>query len=455
VQSAQAHRENTPGLIGHENRRALPGPQFKASKSMTKYKRRLLAATGSVMTVLLMVGLSTSGSYAKAITAIPAEPHVINANESRYQIDSQVVGLKDGMEVKLFLTDGSPEKNGKRGPVATTIVAHGAFSLTGHIDQPMMGTLWIGPDIYIPMIVETARYLVKGRGDHVLAVGGQYNNVVYGYTRLRDYIAAERRAEAREKRANTDLDESDEVAVKASDEAIEKAWAPVRKIKNGYQRPLLDGDAAALVKLFTLADNHDPRYSTTQRLTMLDAYAKEVGPYPQIAHMREELTLSHKLALARQALAIGKPYKDIVARDAEGNERRLSDVLADNKLVLVNFWASWCGPCRAEFPRLAKLYKEFHGEGFEIYAVSLDEDRAQWLKALKGEKTSVGISWVNLRDDKGVAGTSASTYGIRGLPGNILITGDGIIVGHDLYDWDIDHAVRTRMNKIVVARKSS
>ncbi|MFC5580991.1 redoxin domain-containing protein [Rhodanobacter terrae] len=421
---------------------------------MTKSKTGFLTSISKMTVLLLMVGLSISNRDAGAVTTAPAKPHV-GATESRYRIDSQISGLKDGIEVKLFLTDGSPEKNGKREPAATTISAHGTFSLKGRVDQPVMGSLWIGPDNYIPMIIEPARYTIKGSGDHIIAVGGRYNDVVYGYTRLPKYIVAARRAEEREKLANTGLDESNEAAVKASNKAIDEAWVPVRKIKNGYQRQLLEGNAAVLVKLFTLADNDDPSYSMTQRMAMLDTYAEKVGPRPQIARMRRELALSQKLALARRALAIGKPYKDIVARDAEGNLRQLSDVLAHNKLVLVNFWASWCGPCRAEFPRLAKLYRQFHGRGFEIYAVSLDEDRAQWLKALKDEKTKIGVSWVNLRDDQGVAGMSASTYGIRGLPGNILIAGGGVIVGHDLYDWDIDHAVRAQMKKIVIVRKGT
>jgi thiol-disulfide isomerase/thioredoxin len=144
---------------------------------------------------------------------------------------------------------------------------------------------------------------------------------------------------------------------------------------------------------------------------------------------------------------VGKHFKDLVATDKDGHKVKLSDVVAKNKLVLLDFWASWCGPCRGEFPHLSKVYKEFHSHGFEIYAVSLDDDRDEWLKAMREEGEGGGIPWINL-DDPGIDSASAKAYGILGLPSNFLIGQDGTIVGVNMREWDVERAVRAQVKKL-------
>src|SRR5699024_1422011 len=98
------------------------------------------------------------------------------------------------------------------------------------------------------------------------------------------------------------------------------------------------------------------------------------------------------------------------------------------------------------FPHLAKTYKEFHKDGFEIYAVSLDEKRSDWLKALKEERASNNIPWINL-EDAGMDSKSATAYGVQSLPSNFLISGDGKVVGRNIRDWGVENAVRKLFGK--------
>ena len=111
-----------------------------------------------------------------------------------------------------------------------------------------------------------------------------------------------------------------------------------------------------------------------------------------------------------------------------GEPVSLSEVYAKNKYVLLDFWASWCGPCVAEFPALRKAYADFRGKGFEIYAVSLDDKKELWEKAIGKHE----MTWINVSDLKGWRNSAAVEYGVSGIPSNFLIDSNGKIVAHSL-----------------------
>ena len=125
-------------------------------------------------------------------------------------------------------------------------------------------------------------------------------------------------------------------------------------------------------------------------------------------------------------IEVGAVYTDITQPDSLGNPMALSSL--QGKWLLLEFWASWCGPCRIDIPALRQVYAAFQPKGLEIYAVSLDTDKKMWLKAIADDN----LPWVHVSDLKGSYNLAALTYGIYGIPNNFLISPEGKIVAKDL-----------------------
>ena len=125
--------------------------------------------------------------------------------------------------------------------------------------------------------------------------------------------------------------------------------------------------------------------------------------------------------------------------DSLGNIIRLSDFRG--KLLLVDFWAAWCGPCRRENPNIVEAYEKFHDRGFEVLGVSLDNDRQAWLKAIKKDK----LAWFHVSDLEGWNNEVSSAYGIKAIPYSLLLNKEGRIIAKHLRGPALHDAIENNL----------
>lgn len=135
--------------------------------------------------------------------------------------------------------------------------------------------------------------------------------------------------------------------------------------------------------------------------------------------------LTERLEVLKRS-AIGETILDFTQNDVEGNSVSYADFRG--QYVFIDFWASWCGPCRAENPNVLKAYNTYKDKNFTVLGVSLDEDETKWKKAIKED----GLPWVQVSDLKGFKNEVSSYYGIQGIPSTLLVDPEGKIIAKDL-----------------------
>lgn len=140
------------------------------------------------------------------------------------------------------------------------------------------------------------------------------------------------------------------------------------------------------------------------------------------------MELPKKLLASLEKRAPGKMYTDMTLNDMEGKVRKLSDWVGKGQYVMIDFWASWCGPCRQEMPNVVANYKKYHDKGFEIVGVSFDQKADAWKNAVE----QMGMEWPQLSDLKGWKAAAVDVYGVNSIPASILLDGTGKIVGLNL-----------------------
>ena len=137
----------------------------------------------------------------------------------------------------------------------------------------------------------------------------------------------------------------------------------------------------------------------------------------------------------QRALAIGAKFPDFDEKDLDG--KPLSVANYKGKVVLVDFWATWCPPCRAELPNVLNVYKKYHDKGFEIIGISLDQSQSRLESFIKEQK----MTWVQYFDGKGWGNKLSNKYGVQSIPATFLLDGEGKIIGRDLRGDELEAAV--------------
>src|SRR6478752_5344991 len=133
---------------------------------------------------------------------------------------------------------------------------------------------------------------------------------------------------------------------------------------------------------------------------------------------------------------IGEQVQEIALKNANGDAEKLSDLRG--KLVLIDFWASWCGPCRHSNKDLVKLYSKYKTKGFEIYGISIDDDTDAWKKAIASDR----IAWKQVNDQGGGESSLTNTWKIEVIPSSFLLDKDGKLIAKDPTPGEIEHYLK-------------
>lgn len=139
-----------------------------------------------------------------------------------------------------------------------------------------------------------------------------------------------------------------------------------------------------------------------------------------------------------EKVAIGQQFADFTLTNPEGKEVSLSDYAGKGKYLLIDFWAAWCGPCRQENPNVVKVYKEFNKKGFDVFGVSLDRTKEDWLKAIADDN----LTWTHVSDLQYWNNAAARQYAVNAIPANFLLDENGIILGRNLRDKALYNKVK-------------
>lgn len=258
----------------------------------------------------------------------------------------------------------------------------------------------------------------------LVARGGPYNQKVIASWRdadayqtvLADYAAA--MAERRE------LAEDDERMESVKEETV-RLYQEQHRVRREALRAIAEAPDDPLASLFAIELGGMGGEDAVKRL---DELAPAIGDFAPLEALRSRLATGVRLRNTAKVVQAGAPAPDFSAPALGGGSHTLSDAVAANRYVLLEFWASWCGPCRAEYPHLKQAYERYQDEGFEVFAFSLDEDRDDW--ALASEED--GIPWINTGDLSAYDSPVPGLYGVLAIPMSYLIGGDGVIVAKNL-----------------------
>lgn len=350
-----------------------------------------------------------------------------------YVLKGHIEGLPDGTHVQLV-----PVSHDSELPFADTTVVNGRFVFTGKMEEPRAFHLLV-KDAYGSrnLMLENTQMEVTGKLVAKKEVDG---GVSYNLSSLsvkgsplsarydsllsaRMYMDSLYALNARKFAA---FDSLMQVAYQAKDQAKIQA---LRQSEDGKARAAADkvffGTVDSLYRQVVMT-NKDSFWGPLMMISFTSYLSEDMKPwYEALSPAAQQSYYGQKVK--EELYPAGKEgtvVPDFKVKDRTGKEVSLSELRQGKKYVLIDFWASWCNPCRKEIPNLKKLYAQYSGKGFEIVSISIDQKKADWEKALKEE----GLTWPNFLDETGVA----ALYKVKFVPTMYLITADGVMVGENL-----------------------
>ena len=316
--------------------------------------------------------------------------------------------------------------------IARAPIAEGRFRLAGEMSDDDMGRVMLSAkDVEgnskgsVQFILEPGEIRVghAGRVAGLTAEGGPYNQRVVAVWRDTEEYRQVLDDYAKVMAAKADLEDGPERET-LTEEAI-RLYNELNRIRRDALREIAMSDDDPFASLFAIEMGGLSRTAALSRLDQLQAVARLPAT---VTALRARTETGIRMSETAKTVQVGARVKGFSATGLDGETYRLEDLLADNQAVLIEFWASWCGPCRAEVPNLRTAVEQYDERGFGIFAFSLDDNREDWEIASAEDE----ISWINTGDLKAYDSPVPAQFGVLALPMNVLIDGEGVILARNI-----------------------
>lgn len=334
-------------------------------------------------------------------------------SDSSYAIIGKVTGQDSGLIYLIHRQSGKTD---------STTLDHGFFKFNGKADTAELCRISLNDQM-------KSFFLENGKISMLIKKDSVRNAIISGTKTQDDYNYFQNHITKDLTDRMAQVDKAYDVAnnsknMKARD-SLEKLYEALDLEQKQLVMDYTKSHPASILTAFLIYNN----FTYNTRMGQLDSLYRQLDTNLRITYFGN---LIHNTIEKMKFTAIGNPAPDFSSNDVNGKPVSLASF--KGKYVLLDFWASWCGPCRQENPRVVKAYHKFHDKGFDIFGVSLDDTKADWVKAIKKD----GLDWTQVSDLKGWQADAASLYGVKAIPMNYLIDKNGIIVAKGLRGEDLE-----------------
>ena len=329
-------------------------------------------------------------------------------NKNAYTISGTIAGAQEGDTVGIAVPQGRSLEN-----LAQAVIKDGKFQIKGTTDtcQTVYLTVAGRPRMQLFLEAGNIKADINENGESQ-ALGTLNNNRMDAFNSLLTG-ALEGYGELNQRLQADDITEEEIADVRAKMEVMEKKYDEA--VKSSVRE-----NADCPFGLFLL-QRYSYEFEAEELAPILEEYLKNFPDNETVLRAKEN---NDKVL----ASSVGKQFIDFEMNNMAGGTSKLSDFVKQNKVTLVDFWASWCGPCRQEMPNVKAAYEKFGAKGFGIVGVSLDRDEESWKKGV----ADLGMAWPQLSDLKYWDCAGADLYGVRAIPATVLINQEGTIIARNL-----------------------